>query len=256
MEELAKSLQSPTESQNGSGKQNFKTFSLLRQQDDLISKFEDNIQKTLSLLSKHNVEKPTSIVVQDNSSSMHQESTQPCESIQKGHSISLSQGSMLLDKVKNETLQRDEEDIKCHSRISVATEQNRMSIIDAPLNFYKPQSRILDTQPNTEDLLNDSSDHIDIPASSIHEKEEDNLEDRYLRSNQNITEELNRKVEELQIENDDLRKETIKIKTDSFRKLENMQKKNDELLSSSEERVISTTNLQVRSLSTYQFSSN
>ncbi len=173
------------------GKSNFKTFSLLRHQENLISQFESNLQKTLELL---NNKSPTNnstvpVLTEDKASSYATDRTD------NENGSKVFEGKMSGLERENITLKVENKDLK-----------REIEILKSNLNT-------LTSSKNNEDRENHS-----------------------LLSSEN--EDLKKRISDYQAENEALRSEILKIKTDAFKKYEQLQKNNDELLASYEERVI------------------
>ena len=170
-------------------KSNFKTFSLLRKQENLISQFESNLQKTMDLLNK----KPSDSMLEDpnyNSNSVPDQ--QIVESSNK-------------DTLQFKIVTIEKENIALRTNVTNLERENE--ILKSTINTL-----ILSKRTSDEDKTKDS-------PRKLHAME------------------LRTKVDELTEENERLRQNIIKIKEDMFKRYEQLQKGNDELLMSYEERV-------------------
>jgi len=174
------------------GSKNFKTFSLIRQQDDFISKFENDLQKTLDML--HEKPPRTNHV------------TSPPRNTED---IPLRRIDNMPEDLKkkegfNESFRK--ESASPYSNVTnLKTEESRYSAIKGKLRDMKTR---LPTYGD-DDSLRESSNGGNAK----------------------------RRIEELTVENENLRAEMAKLKSEHFKKYEQLKKSNDELLISYEERV-------------------
>jgi predicted RNase H-like nuclease (RuvC/YqgF family) len=171
------------------GKGNFKTFTLLRQQENLISQFESNLQKTLELLNNKSPTQSVDVSMQEG---------------EKGRSITFENNDFM-----------------------------KSSRVEQPQNFFDKENYALKLE--IKDLKREN-EMLKVNLNSMTANK--NTEERQrVEPLQREIEELRKKLSDANSENDTLRAEIIKVKTDSFKKYEQLQKNNDELLVSYEERV-------------------
>lgn len=248
MEESNQSImQSPNESQATSGRQNFKTFNLLRQQDDLISQFENNLQKTLDLLNKRQTERYSTLTT-DDKNAYPQEEVNNMEKaeyefpsgynavpahLEEDHypmnPTSVNQSMMPLNEANTQL--QDEIQAEDLSQISNRSNGLKTSILEAEIRSLKVQ---LEDYEKENEILKSSLSTLSLARNTYSENE---ARRDTVQADQREVNELRSKVDDLQSENENLRQDVIKTKTESFRKFETLQKNNDELLESYEERV-------------------
>ena len=236
----ASELSSPT-GQTANLKHNFKTFSLLRQQDDRISQFESNLQKTLELLSRHQTDRScasdrkTEIPVESNTLS-----TQPILTTVPTTTNNYEEVQNASPKSMRETLVpvetgNTESQVELHaeelSRISHVSNTFKSSSLESEIRSLKMQLSDLEKE---NQILKSSLHSLSLVRNSVTEFETRRSERA---GDQRELQELRAKLSEAQSDNESLRQELLKIKSESYSKFETLQKNNDELLESYEQRV-------------------
>ena len=165
------------------------TYDLLRKQENILSQFENNLQKTMSLL--HN-QSPTAIRTDEDTSNLISHNSPFVAHTRESYRY----GDPKLNLLEKENM---------NLKLEIRELENENAILKRDLNNLKLHQRTNSFENMTQRLM-------DI-------------------------EELKQKNKMLNAENEELRAELKKVKAEYYMKYENLQKNNDELLLSYEERV-------------------
>ena len=195
----------------------------------------------MDLLSKHQSEKSTVhsnkediSQPQNQSNREYEEKSEFTQSLPKdthisGDPISLRESIIPAE----ETNVHAQVEFQCEdlSRASNRSNMFKVNSLESELRLLKMQ---LNDMEQENGILKKNLATLSLAKSSTVETEQ-----RYSvsPSEQREIEEMRSKLNDLQNENENLRQEILKVKTESFRKFETLQKNNDELLESYEQRV-------------------
>ena len=260
MEELSLTAsESTVEVQPGSTKNNFKTFSLLRQQDDRITHFENNLQKTLDLLNIYQTERSNIMKTQQQEEReetpqqlnmdafQHTDIDTPRHTnietiadIEPAHEIhtdlqdinNASKSESLASTERENRERQAELRIEDLSRLSATSNTFKISSLESEIRSLKVQMNDLERE---NQILKNSLNSLSLMRNTV-----TGFESRPSVSftEQKEIHELRVRLTDAQSENESLRQDLLKVKTESFSRFETLQRNNDELLESYEQRVI------------------
>ena len=189
-------------------KQNFKTFSLLRQQENLINQFEGNLQKTMDLLHKRQTHRP----IQGSTSNYQYES-----------------GNYSMSRTRAQETNADAAEAGAYSALNQkSTSDYRIIALENENKSLRAQIKDLE---NENEILKSSLNTITLTNQRMSERHP------IVRIANEQTELDRSKILELDQQNETLKQDIIKIKTEAIKKYEQLQKDNDSLLQAYEERV-------------------
>lgn len=189
-------------------KQNFKTFSLLRQQENLISQFESNLQKTIDLLNKR----------------------------QTHRNPNAADSGFLLESTNISVMANEHYDpqIDCSTVIAPTGVSSCPKTSDIKHVALENENKTLRKQikelEKEREILRKNLNSISLANQRI-------LEQASMPTNSMEQDQQKSKIQELEFQNDHLKQEVVKVKIEASKKCEQLQKENEELFRTYEQRV-------------------